>query len=65
MLVVSGVSAFVIRYTRVVVVDRAQVLSARVAAHVGIGGVLFLICLGTWWTTSGKYLRVRTRTKSG
>jgi oligosaccharide translocation protein RFT1 len=35
---------------------RGALLHPRVIAHVGVGGVLALVCLAVWWRTSGRYL---------
>ncbi|KAF8966965.1 Rft protein-domain-containing protein [Flammula alnicola] len=40
---------------------RAALLDPSVIIHVGVGVVLTLICLLTWWQTSGRYLNLSLR----
>lgn len=35
-------------------------VEAPVVLHIGLGGSLALICLGTWWLTTGRHLTVRS-----
>lgn len=37
---------------------RMALLDTRVMTHVALGGWLTLMCLGTWWVFSGKYLSI-------
>ena len=64
LLLVCGLSAVVVRLTRVKVDKREQILSLPVAIHVLAGGIMFLCCVGTWWITSGRKLRIRRTTKT-
>jgi oligosaccharide translocation protein RFT1 len=62
--VVSGLSAAVIQLSRRRLkadeiashLGKRALLNSSVLLHVGVCGSLALLCLGTWWRTSGMYL---------
>jgi oligosaccharide translocation protein RFT1 len=42
---------------------RAAVLSLTVILHMGLGGILLLACIATWWIASGRFLTLPRRMK--
>ncbi|KAL0952359.1 hypothetical protein HGRIS_006638 [Hohenbuehelia grisea] len=43
--------------------DKLTLLSKPVIVHVGLGGVLGLACLMTWWACSGRHMEILQMTK--
>lgn len=62
--VVSALSAVVIQLSQMRLkadkiasqLGKRALLNSSVLLHVGVCGLLALMCLGTWWRTSGRYL---------
>ncbi|KIM40692.1 hypothetical protein M413DRAFT_72866 [Hebeloma cylindrosporum] len=63
--VVSGLSAVIIQLSQrrlkadeiASELGKRALLNPSVLIHVGVCGLLALVCLGTWWRASGRYLR--------
>ncbi|KAF8154062.1 Rft protein-domain-containing protein [Crassisporium funariophilum] len=64
--VVSMIAAVIIQISQkqlqaeriVAALGRASLLNPWILLHIGIGATLAIICLGTWWRTSGRYLKL-------